>query len=148
MSICCIVDSNTRTNITLGEEFSPLQQGDLTIMYDVLMTYDINYFARVTISNHNPFGRLDNWKLSWEWMQGEFITSMRGAYLDVVNTGGCIFGTQAETDAYRDFDFSKVLICDPRPTILDLPPSMANDSAKISHDSANKIGNDNAKTLN
>ncbi|KAH6754963.1 COBRA-like protein-7 precursor [Perilla frutescens var. hirtella] len=128
MSICCTADSNTRTNITLGEEFSPLEQGDLTIMYDVVMTYDINYFARVTISNHNPFGRLDNWKLSWEWMGGEFIRSMRGAYPDVVDTGDCIFGSQGQADAYKSFDFSKVLSCDRNPTIVDLPLSMANDT--------------------
>lgn len=126
MSTCCIQDNNTKTNITLEEEFSPLGTGDVTIMYDVLMTYDINYIAQVTISNLNPLSRLDNWKLSWEWMEGEFIKAMRGAYPQVVDTRNCIFGSQGQV--HKDLDFSKFLSCDRRPTFVDLPPSKANDS--------------------
>lgn len=126
MSTCCTIDTNTETNITSGQEFSPIETGDVTIMFDVLMTYDPNYWAQVTISNHNPFGRLDNWKLSWEWMEGEFINSMRGAFPQVVDTGDCIFGRQGQV--YKDFDFSKVLSCARRPTIIDLPLNKANDS--------------------
>lgn len=128
MSTCCTPDTNTRTNITFDEEFSPRRTGDLTIMYDVLMTYDRNYWAQVSISNHNPLGRLDNWELSWEWMEGEFINSMRGAYPKIVDTSECIFGRQGQIDIYRDFDFSKALSCTRRPTIIDLPPTKANDS--------------------
>lgn len=126
MNTCCTPDTNTKTNITLGQQLSPLQTGDVTIMYDVLMTYDPNYWAQVTISNHNPFGRLDNWKLSWEWMDGEFINSMRGALPQVVDAGDCIFGRQGQV--YKDFDFSKILSCARRPTIIDLPLTKANDS--------------------
>ncbi|XP_057780822.1 COBRA-like protein 7 [Salvia miltiorrhiza] len=126
MNTCCTLDTNTETNITRGQEFSPLQTGDVTIMYDVLMTYDPNYWAQLTISNHNPFGRLDNWEVSWEWMQGEFINSMRGALPQVVDSGDCIFGSQGQY--YKNLDFSKVLSCARRPTIIDLPLSKANDS--------------------
>ncbi|KAL8527285.1 hypothetical protein ACS0TY_005238 [Phlomoides rotata] len=126
MSVCCIPNSDAKTNITLGEDYSALQTGDVTIMYDVLMTYERNYYAQVTISNLNPFGRLENWKLSWDWMEGEFIDSMRGAYPQVVDSGDCIFGNQGQF--YEKFDFSKVLSCERRPTIIDLPPTRANDT--------------------
>ncbi|KAI3449432.1 hypothetical protein Pfo_006097 [Paulownia fortunei] len=124
-SVCCMPDSNAKTNISVAGDFSPLQIGDLTIMYDVIMTYQSNYLAQVTISNHNPFGRLENWNLSWDWMEGEFINTMRGAYPKEVDTGDCIFGSQGQF--YKDFDFSKALTCDRRPTIIDLPLSRAND---------------------
>ncbi|XP_042054277.1 COBRA-like protein 7 [Salvia splendens] len=126
MTTCCTPDANTKTNITSEQGFSPLETGDVTIMYDVLTSNDPNYWAQVTISNHNPFGRLDNWNLSWEWMQGEFINSMRGALPQIIDAGDCIFGRQAQY--YKQFDFSKVLSCATRPTIVDLPLSKANDS--------------------
>ncbi|KAG8389533.1 hypothetical protein BUALT_Bualt02G0239200 [Buddleja alternifolia] len=125
-NVCCIPDLNSRTNIIVDGDFSPLQTGDLTIMYDVTMTYEGNYWAQVTISNHNPFGRLQNWNLSWDWTEGEFINSMRGAYPKVVDTGNCIFGNQGQF--YRDFDFSNALSCERRPTIIDLPLSRTNDT--------------------
>ncbi|KAL0435930.1 UNVERIFIED_CONTAM: COBRA-like protein 7 [Sesamum radiatum] len=126
-TVCCNPDPNAKTNITAVGDFSPLQPGDVTIMYDVVMTYENNYWAQVTISNHNPFGRLQNWNLSWDWMGGEFIYSMRGAYPKVVDTGDCIFGNQGQY--YKDpFDFSKALSCESRPTIVDLPLSKTNDT--------------------
>ncbi|KAK9281174.1 hypothetical protein L1049_004069 [Liquidambar formosana] len=125
-NVCCTIDSTVTSNITLDEGFLPRQNGDLTIMYDVIRTYETDYLAQVTISNHNPLGRLDNWKLSWEWMRDEFIYTMRGAYPEVVDATDCIFGRQGEY--YKDKDLSIILNCERRPTIIDLPPTKANDS--------------------
>lgn len=125
MNLCCTRDENSRSNVTLGEEFGASKEGDLIIMYDVTSTYENDYWAQVTISNHNPLGRLDNWKLSWDWMNSEFIYSMRGAYPHEVDVSECIFGQQGQH--YQEMDFSKALNCEKRPTIVDLPPSRAND---------------------
>lgn len=124
--VCCTKDANFRKNIT-AEQFELRQTGDLTIAYDVLQSYGSSYLSQVTISNHNQLGRLDNWNLNWEWMRGEFIFSMKGAYTSVVDPTDCIYGEQGAY--YRDFDFSKVLSCQRTPTILDLPLSKANDTA-------------------
>ncbi|KAK9288387.1 hypothetical protein L1049_016843 [Liquidambar formosana] len=126
MQVCCTDDPNSVSNVTLGEEFLPRQDGDLTIMYDVIRTYESNYWAQVTISNHNPIGRLDNWQLSWDWMNDEFIYAMKGAYPYVVDSSDCIFGKQGQH--YQNLDFSNVLNCERRPTIIDLPLTKANDS--------------------
>ncbi|XP_022955560.1 COBRA-like protein 7 [Cucurbita moschata] len=126
MHVCCSPDPRVKTNITTSEEFLARQNGDLTIMYDVTRTYDSSYWAQVTISNHNPLGRLDYWKLSWDWMRDEFIYSMKGAYPSVVDFTECIFGRQGTY--YRDLDFFNVLSCKRRPTIVDLPPTKANDT--------------------
>ena len=64
-----------KTNVTT-QEFLPHQKGDLTIIYDVTRTYDSSCWAQFTISNHNPLGRLDYWKLCWNLMKDEFIYSM------------------------------------------------------------------------
>lgn len=126
MEVCCTKDPTFKTNITIADEFLPRQSGDLTIMYDVIRTYDTNYLAQVTISNHNPLGRLDNWMLSFDWMRDEFIGSMRGAYPYVLDSSGCVYGPQGSY--YKDMDFADVLNCERRPTIIDLPPTKANDS--------------------
>ncbi|XVE65557.1 hypothetical protein DITRI_Ditri08aG0009300 [Diplodiscus trichospermus] len=126
MQVCCTKDPEFKTNITVDEEFLPRQSGDLTIMYDVTRTYDSDYWAQVTVSNHNPLGRLDNWKLSFDWMRDEFIYTMKGAYPYVVDSSDCIFGKQGTY--YRDLDFGNVLNCQRRPTIIDLPPTKANDT--------------------
>lgn len=126
LQVCCIKDTKFKTNITIGEKFLPRQKGDLTIMYDVVRTYDSSYWADVKIENHNPLGRLDNWKLSWDWMHDEFIYSMKGAYPYEADASDCIFGVQGSY--YRDLDFANVLNCERRPTIIDLPPTKANDS--------------------
>ncbi|PRQ39351.1 putative Cellulose-binding family II/chitobiase, carbohydrate-binding domain-containing protein [Rosa chinensis] len=126
MQVCCIVDSTVKTNITADEEFLPRQNGDLSIMYDVTRTYGSSYFAQVTISNHNSLGRLDSWKLSWDWMAQEFINTMRGAYPSVVDSSECIFGEQGQY--YADLDFANVLSCEKRPTIIDLPLEKTNDT--------------------
>ncbi|XP_059632778.1 COBRA-like protein 7 [Cornus florida] len=126
MHVCCTRDSNFKSNITTDDEFLPRQDGDLTIMYDVIRTYDTNYWAQVTISNHNPLGRLDNWRLSWDWMRDEFIFAMKGAYPTVVDSSDCVFGRQGQY--YKDMDFTNVLSCEKRPTIIDLPLTKANDT--------------------
>ena len=125
-NVCCTKDPKFKTNITTDDEFLPRQNGDLTIMYDVIRTYDSNYWAEVTIANHNPLGRLDNWKLSWDWMNDEFIYSMKGAYPYVVDSSDCVFGKQGTF--YNDLDFANVLNCERRPTIIDLPPTKFNDT--------------------
>lgn len=125
-SICCIRDSNTDTPNTGAENFQPLQNGDLTIMYDVLRVSDTNYLAEVTILNHNNNSRIDGWNLSWEWMRDEFIHTMRGAYPAVVDSSECILGSQGRY--YKDMDFSTVLNCQRRPTIIDLPLDRTNDT--------------------
>lgn len=126
MHVCCIQDTNPDTNNVLDDGFLPRKEGDLIIMYDVIRAYDDNYLAQVSISNHNPLGRLDNWQLSFEWMREEFIDSMKGAYPYVVDTTDCIFGSQGQQ--YKSKDFSQALNCERRPTIIDLPPTRANDS--------------------
>ncbi|KAL6970246.1 COBRA-like protein 7 [Sarracenia purpurea var. burkii] len=126
MQTCCTEDQNFKTNLTSNNDFLPRQNGDLTIMYDVIRTYDSNYWAQVTISNNNPLGRLDNWKLSWDWMEDEFIYTMKGAFPYVVDSSDCIFGKQGQY--YQQMDFSNVLNCERTPTLIDLPPQMANDT--------------------
>ncbi|KAL7151126.1 hypothetical protein ABFS83_04G010500 [Erythranthe nasuta] len=126
MSVCCVPDPNAKTNVSVNGAFSPLQFGDVTIMYDVTVTHESNYWAQVTITNNNSFGRLENWNLSWDWTEGEFISTMKGAYPKIVDSGDCIFGRQGQF--YKDFDFSKVLSCETRPTIVDLPITKANDT--------------------
>ncbi|XVF72692.1 hypothetical protein PTKIN_Ptkin12aG0140500 [Pterospermum kingtungense] len=126
MHVCCIQDSNSVSNDGVDDGFLPRQEGDLIIMYDVIRAYDDNYWAQVSMSNHNPLGRLDNWQLSFDWMREEFIYSMKGAYPYVVDTTDCIFGSQGQH--YKSMDFSQVLNCERRPTIIDLPPTRANDS--------------------
>ncbi|KAJ1407706.1 COBRA, plant [Sesbania bispinosa] len=124
--VCCTSDPSFKTNIARDEEFLPRQNGDLTIMYDVIKAYDSNYWAEVTIANHNPLGRLDNWRLSWDWDNDEFIHTMKGAYPSVVDSSDCVFGSQGTF--YKELDFSNVLNCEKRPTIIDLPPTRFNDS--------------------
>ncbi|CAI9119027.1 OLC1v1020676C1 [Oldenlandia corymbosa var. corymbosa] len=127
MEVCCTQDPNFVANTTLDEEFLPRQNGDLTIMYDVIRTYESNYWAEVTIANHNPLGRLDNWKLSWDWMRDEFIYAMKGAYPSAVGTTDCVFGKQGQY--YQALDFSNALNCERRPTIVDLPLAKTNDTS-------------------
>jgi len=124
--VCCTSDPNYKTNITTNENFLPRQNGDLTIMYDVMKAYNSNYWAEVTISNHSPLGRLDNWKLSWNWTNDEFIHTMKGAYPSNIDSSNCIFGSQGQF--YKELDFSNVLNCEKRPTIIDLPPTRFNDT--------------------
>ncbi|KAG6487971.1 COBRA-like protein 7 [Zingiber officinale] len=123
---CCRPDPNYVPKPVNATGFLERQSGDLTITYDVLQSYGDSYLALVTIENHNPLGRLDNWELSWEWARDEFILSMKGAYPTVVDASGCIFGKQGQY--YQNFDFTKVLSCKQKPTISDLSPWRYNDT--------------------
>ncbi|KAI3763902.1 hypothetical protein L2E82_13900 [Cichorium intybus] len=57
-------------------------------MYGVIRTYDFNYWAAVTIENHNPLGRLDNWNQTWDWMRDDFIGDINGTYRFARDHGG------------------------------------------------------------
>lgn len=125
MSVCCVKDPKIKKKKIPPVKFLPRQFGDLNMMYDVITTYGNNYQAQVTIDNISPLSRLDNWNLTWEWMRGEFINSMRGAYTYKKDGSGCLFGEQGKY--YRDFDFSQVMNCEKKPVITDLPPEKEKD---------------------
>ncbi|GFP82414.1 cobra-like protein 7, partial [Phtheirospermum japonicum] len=113
MEVCCTKDPRFQPHTTIDDqEFLPRQDGNLTITYDITRTYESSYWAQVTIENHNPLGRLDNWQLSWDCMEDEFIFAMLGAYPSVVDTSDCIFGPQGQY--YQQLDFSTALNCDRR----------------------------------
>ncbi|KAL4560268.1 hypothetical protein LXL04_032418 [Taraxacum kok-saghyz] len=128
MQVCCTKDLNSITNITTKDEFLPRQSGDLTIMYDIIRTYESNYWAEVTIENHNSLGRLDNWNLTWDWMRDEFINDIKGAYPYTRDSSPCIFGPQGAF--YQQMDFSTVLNCERSPTLIDLPLEMTNNTQR------------------
>ncbi|KAL2943755.1 COBRA-like protein 10 [Bienertia sinuspersici] len=73
-------------------KYSRKKKGDLNIMYDILQAYGNNYLGQVTMDNDHPLGRLDHWNLTWEWMRGEFIYSMKGAYTHLKDPAQCIYG--------------------------------------------------------
>lgn len=123
MYTCCTQDPDARSTINATEQFLPRQNGDLSIMYDVISAFESNYWAQVTITNQNPTGRLDNWQLSWQWMRNEFIYAMRGASPYKVDTSDCIFGDAATF--YQNLDLSRAISCEPEQTIIDLPPAFA-----------------------
>lgn len=125
MDVCCVRDLKSKASKT-NTKYFPRQKGDLMISYDVLQAYGNNYLAQVTIENSNPLGRLDQWNLTWEWMRGEFIYSMRGAYTHKRDTLECING--AAGAYYQDLDFSKVMTCEKKPIISDLPPDREKDN--------------------
>ncbi|CAA6654360.1 unnamed protein product [Spirodela intermedia] len=81
----------------LDTEFLPRSEGDITISYDVTQSHSSNYLALVTIANGSPLGRLDNWRLTWQWMRGEFISTARGAYTSTVGSSECVFGPQGSS---------------------------------------------------
>ncbi|OMP04464.1 Glycosyl-phosphatidyl inositol-anchored, plant [Corchorus olitorius] len=107
-------------------KYLPKQYGDLNIMYDVMKSYEGSYEAQVTMDNNNPLGRLDHWNVTWEWMRGEFIYSMRGAYTHKIDYSDCLYGIAGQF--LKDFDFTQVMNCQKRPVITDLPATRANDS--------------------
>ncbi|KAL6999365.1 COBRA-like protein 10 [Sarracenia purpurea var. burkii] len=124
MSICCRKNPKFKSK-SVKTKFMPRQYGDMSLSYDVLQAFDGNYLAQVTIENVNPLGRLDHWNLTWEWMRGEFIYSMRGAYTHQIDPSDCIYGPQGQY--YQSFDFSPVMNCQKYPVISDLPADRAND---------------------
>ncbi|XP_018810962.1 COBRA-like protein 10 [Juglans regia] len=126
MLVCCTKDPKYKAKKLKKTKFLPRQDGDLSLTYDVLQAYPMNYLAQVTIDNNHPLGRLDHWNLTWEWMRGEFISTMRGAYTHKKDGSGCIYGPAGVY--YSDLDFSQVMNCDKKPVITDLPPYLANDT--------------------
>ncbi|XP_006406797.2 COBRA-like protein 8 [Eutrema salsugineum] len=125
LQVCCMPGQRNKT-VSIGEKYLPRQQGDLTIMYDVTKAYSSSYWAQVTIENHNPLGKLDNWNLSFTWMKDEFIFKTLGAYPSLVDPSECINGPQGKH--YPHTDFSNVMSCARRPHIIDLPLTKYNDS--------------------
>lgn len=125
MHICCKKNPKMKTKKT-KTKLLPRQNGDLSISYDIMQSNGNNYLAQVTLENDNPLGRLDHWNLTWEWMRGEFIYSMKGAFTRNMDYTGCVYGAAGQY--YQDMDFSKVLNCEKRPTISDLPREKANDT--------------------
>ncbi|XP_031485053.1 COBRA-like protein 10 [Nymphaea colorata] len=126
MHVCCIRDPKFKVKRTTTK-FLPRQDGDLTINYDVVQAYGANYLAQVSMSNNHPLGRLDNWNLTWEWMRGEFIYSMKGAYTFSKDISDCIYGSAA--NYYQAMDFTPVMNCQKNPIITDLPLERYNDTS-------------------
>ncbi|KAL5548268.1 hypothetical protein UlMin_003499, partial [Ulmus minor] len=125
MYVCCKRDPKLKLKNTKKIKFLPRQNGDLSFSYDVLQAYGGSYLAHVTIDNNNPLGRLDHWNLTWEWMRGEFIYTMRGAYTHRKDPLECIYGPTG--NYYKDLDFSQVMNCQKKPIISDLPAEKAED---------------------
>nr|APR63886.1 COBRA-like protein 10 precursor 2 [Populus tomentosa] len=123
--VCCKKDPKAKEE-KKRLKFLPRRYGDLSLTYDVLQAYGNNYQAQVTMDNIHPLGRLDHWNLTWEWMNGEFISTMRGAYTHKRDFSECIYGTAGKY--YKDFDFSTIINCEKKPVISDLPPDRKNDS--------------------
>ncbi|CAK9187769.1 unnamed protein product [Ilex paraguariensis] len=122
--VCCVRNPKFKAK-NLTTKYFPRQTGDLLLSYDVIQAYDNNYLAQVTMNNNNPLGRLDQWNLTWEWMRGEFIYTMRGAYTHKKDYSDCIYGAAGQY--YQDFDFSTVMNCEKKPVMADLPPDRAKD---------------------
>jgi len=124
MFVCCRKDPKFKPKST-KVKYTEKRFGDLNIMYDVLQAYTSNYQVQITMNNDHPLGRLDHWNVSFDWMRGEFIHSLRGAYTHLKDPSKCIYGEQGKY--YQDFDFSTVANCERRPVISDLPREMKND---------------------
>ncbi|KNA13723.1 hypothetical protein SOVF_114240 [Spinacia oleracea] len=124
--VCCRKDKKFKVNNRL--KYTRKKFGDLNIMYDVLQTSGNNYMAQVTMDNDHPLGRLDHWNLTWEWMRGEFISTMRGAFTHLKDPAQCIYGPAGQY--YQDMDFTQVMNCERNPVISDLPAEMK-DNEKI-----------------
>ncbi|KAJ4981647.1 hypothetical protein NE237_032484 [Protea cynaroides] len=125
MHVCCVRDPKFKVKKPKATKFLPRQAGDLSIIYDVIQANEANYFAQVTIENNHPLGRLDHWNLTWEWMRGEFIYSMKGAYTHLKDPSDCIYGAAGQY--YTSLDFSPVMNCEKKPIISDLPPDRIKD---------------------
>ncbi|KAJ4775971.1 Protein COBRA [Rhynchospora pubera] len=107
-------------------DYRPRNTGNITISYDVLLTYPGSYLAQVTIENKDMLTRLDGWQLSWKWKRNEFIYQIKGAYTTVTGSSECLFGPQGKY--YQGMDFTNVTNCQRNPTMIDLPPWRYNDS--------------------
>ncbi|KAJ0101578.1 hypothetical protein Patl1_04302 [Pistacia atlantica] len=125
MHVCCKRNPKYKAPPAKSTKFAPRQNGDLSMIYDVIQAYSNNYLAQVTIDNMNPLGRLDHWNLTWEWQNGEFISTMRGAYTHKKGAADCLYGPAGKF--YKDFDFSNVQNCEKKPIISDLPADRKDD---------------------
>lgn len=125
MFVCCTRKAKVNKVKTKSKKFLPRQYGDLSFVYDIMQAYEGNYMAQVSIENNHPLGRLDHWNLTWEWMRGEFINSMRGAYTHKIDATDCIYGAAGQF--YQGLDFSNVMNCEKNPIIGDLPSEKAKD---------------------
>ncbi|XP_033148896.1 COBRA-like protein 11 [Brassica rapa] len=125
MQVCCKRNPKFKAKKKTKTKFTPRRHGDLNIIYDVLQAYTSNYMAQVTIDNDSPLGRLDHWNLTWEWMRGEFIHSLRGAYSAEKNPSECLHSKAGQF--YGDLDFSQVATCQKKPIIKDLPAERKED---------------------
>ncbi|KFK29216.1 hypothetical protein AALP_AA7G104300 [Arabis alpina] len=126
MQVCCKRNPKFKAKEKVKTKFTPRRRGDLNIIYDILQAYTSNYMAQVTIDNNSPLGRLDHWNLTWEWMRGEFIYSMRGAYAAEKNPSECLHSKAGQF--YGDLDFSQVANCQKKPVIKDLPAERKDDN--------------------
>ncbi|XP_010448175.1 PREDICTED: COBRA-like protein 11 [Camelina sativa] len=125
MQVCCKRNPKFKSKEKVKTKFTPRQRGDLNIVYDVLQAYKSNYMAQVTIENKSPLGRLDHWNLTWEWMRGEFIYSLRGAHAAEKSPGECLSSKAGQF--YGDLDFSQVANCQKKPILKDLPADRKED---------------------
>ncbi|KAG2319314.1 hypothetical protein Bca52824_012527 [Brassica carinata] len=125
MQVCCKRNPKFKAKEKKKTKFARRRHGDLNIIYDVLQAYKSNYMAQVTIDNDSPLGRLDHWNLTWEWMRGEFIYSLRGAYAAEKNPSECLHSKAGQF--YADLDFSQVATCQKKPIIKDLPAERKDD---------------------
>lgn len=119
MFVCCKKDPKAKAKLAKKTKFMPRRYGDLTIAYDILQAFQSNYFAQVTIDNNHPLGRLDHWNLTWEWPNGEFIYSLKGAYARRKDPSECLYGPAGKY--YGSLDFSQVANCQKNPLLSDLP---------------------------
>ncbi|KVI10359.1 Glycosyl-phosphatidyl inositol-anchored, plant [Cynara cardunculus var. scolymus] len=125
MHVCCTKDPKYKEKKKKPLKFFPRRKADLSFTYDITQAYKANYMAEVTIENNHPLGRLDHWNLSFEWMRNEFIYDMRGAFPRKKDPSECLYSAAGQY--YQDMDFSKVINCQKRPIISDLPPTLKND---------------------
>ncbi|XP_042509718.1 COBRA-like protein 10 [Macadamia integrifolia] len=125
MHVCRVRDPKFKTKKPKPTKFLPLQEGDLSITYDITQASDGNYLTQITMENNHPSGHLDHWNSTWEWMRGEFIYSMKGAYTCKKDPSDCIYGSAGE--CYQDFDFSSVMNYEKKTVISDLPVDRAKD---------------------
>ncbi|KAJ9551308.1 hypothetical protein OSB04_015353 [Centaurea solstitialis] len=124
MHVCCKKDPKYKVK-RRKTKFYPRQNGAVSFTYDVVQANEGNYMAQITIDNHHPLSRLDKWNLTFEWTRNEFIYDMRGAYTRRRDLSECLLSPAGQY--YTNLDFTKVMNCDKKPVISDLPPTLKND---------------------
>ncbi|KAL3685136.1 hypothetical protein R1sor_003158 [Riccia sorocarpa] len=115
LAVCCKEKNSTTKPLT---KIRPRLKGDITILYDVVSSWDTNYDAKVTMEMSEPIGRIAHWNLTWDWRYNEFIQSMKGAQTLEQGLEECLTGP-----IFKDnpgLDFTTVMSCQKTPTIVDL----------------------------